>query len=147
MPAITDCAKKGESSRFFRAISLVFPGLAVIVVLCPAAAGQSSTGSTETQVEPEADFHLQLPSGWRVIAFTGLVQGAGFPYQQWYGAAALGYQFKPILRPHLENIDPDKEHYLVFGGGYEYLRTTESGKMTHDNRLALPNAVKPKPTA
>lgn len=114
-----------------------FFGASFVAISCAHASGQSLTAPTETQVVPEADLHLQLPAGWRVLAFTGLEQGAGFPYQQWYGAAALGYQFKPILRPHLENIDPDKEHYLVFGGGYQYLRTTESGKVTQENRLVI----------
>ena len=97
----------------------------------------SQTPSTETQIWPEADLHWQLPSHLRVLGFAGLQQGAGFPYQQWYTAAALGYQFKPILRPHIENIDPDKEHYLVLGAGYEYLQTTTSGVSTRENRLTV----------
>jgi hypothetical protein len=72
-----------------------------------------------------------------VLAFSGLEQGIGFPFQQWYSAAALGYQFKPILLEHLINIDPDKEHYLVFGGGYEFLRTAQSGEVHHENRITI----------
>ena len=86
---------------------------------------------------PEVDAHVQLPSHLRVLAFAGTEQGVGFPYQQWYGAVGLGYQLKSILRPHLENIDQDKEHYFVLGGGYEYLRTTKLGKLTHENRFTL----------
>lgn len=52
-------------------------------------------------------------------------------------AAALGYQFKPIRREHLENIDPEKEHYFLFGGGYEFLRTIQSGKMKDENRITI----------
>ena len=58
----------------------------------------------------------------------------GYPFQQWYAAAALGYQFKPILREHLRNIDPDKEQYFLFGGGYEFLHTMNSGKQTDENQ-------------
>ena len=61
----------------------------------------------------------------------------GYPYQQWYAAAALGYQFKSILRPHLENIDPDKEHHFLFGGGYEFLRTIQSGKVKDEDRITI----------
>lgn len=100
-------------------------------------AGQSTTATTENEVWLEADAHVQLPSHLRVLAFTGLEQGVGYPFQQWYVAAALGYQFKPILRPHRENIDPDKEHYFLFGGGYEFLRTTQSGQVTHENRITI----------
>jgi hypothetical protein len=106
-------------------------------IFCPFAAGQSQISDTETQFWPELDAHIQLPSNLRILAFSGLEQGVDFPYQQWYVAAAVGYQFKPILREHLSNIDPDKEHYLVFGGGYEFLRTTQSGIVKHENRITL----------
>src|SRR5580698_3420646 len=91
-------------------------------ILC-SVLGWGQTSSTETEAWPEVDAHIQLPSHLRILTFAGLEQGIGYPFQQWYAAAALGYQFKPILREHLLNIDPDKEHYLVFGGGYEFLRT------------------------
>jgi hypothetical protein len=112
-------------------------GTAVMLAFCSGAASQSEPPDTETEVWPEVDVHLQLPSHLRVLAFSGLEQGIGFPFQQWYAAGALGYQFKPILREHISNIDPDKEHYLVFGGGYEFLRTTQSGIVKHENRITI----------
>ena len=110
---------------------------AILAIFCSCAPGQSLTASTETQVWPEVDAHLELPAHLRVLAFSGVEQGVGYPYQQWYAAAALGYQFKPILRPHLENIDPDKEHYFLFGGGYEFLRTIQSGKVKDEDRITI----------
>jgi hypothetical protein len=112
-------------------------GTAFTLAFCLGAAGQSQPTDTETEVWPEVDAHLQLPSHLRVLAFSGLEQGIGFPFQQWYVAGALGYQFKPILREHIFNIDPDKEHYLVFGGGYEFLRTIQSGIVKHENRITI----------
>ncbi len=109
----------------------------MVALFCSGAAGQSQTADTETQVWPEVDLHLQLPSHLRVLAFSGLEQGINYSYQQWYAAAALGYQFKPILREHVLNIDPDKEHYLVFGGGYEFLRTTQLGVVKNENRMTI----------
>ena len=115
----------------------IFLTLWVVTVLGSGCSAQSATASTETQAWPEADVHIQFPSHLRVLAFGGVEQGVGYPYQQWYGAAGLGYQFKPILRPHLENIDPDKEHYLLFGGGYEYLRTIQPGKVKKEDRITI----------
>jgi hypothetical protein len=112
-------------------------GTAFMLAFCSCAASQSQLTDTETEVWPELDAHLQLPSHLRVLAFSGLEQGIGFPFQQWYVAGALGYQFKPILREHIFNIDPDKEHYLVFGGGYEFLRTIQSGIVKHENRITI----------
>jgi hypothetical protein len=112
-------------------------GLTLALAICTNATGLAQTSSTETEIWPEGDAHIQLPSHLRVLAFTGLEQGIGFPFQQWYSAAALGYQFKPILREHLLNIDPDKDHYLVLGGGYEFLRTAQSGVVHHENRITI----------
>jgi hypothetical protein len=115
----------------------MFLGMAALLVFCLRAAGQSPPSDTEAQVWPEGDVHLQLPSHLRVLAFSGLEQGVNYSYQQWYAAAAVGYQFKPILREHVTNIDPDKEHFLVFGGGYEFLRTTQLGIVKHENRMTI----------
>jgi Protein of unknown function (DUF2490) len=90
--------------------------------------------STETQVWPEADFHLQFPANFRILALTGLEQGVNYPFEEWYAGAGLGYQFKPILKSHIENIDPDKEHHLVVAGGYEYHQTLQSGKVKREHR-------------
>jgi hypothetical protein len=112
--------------------------LFVLSIFGVSAAGQSSTtSSTENEAWPEADAHVQLPSNWRSLSFVGLEQAADYPFQQWYVASGIGRQIKPILTPHWENIDPDKEHYLLLGGGYEYLRTTNSGKLSHEDRLTF----------
>jgi Protein of unknown function (DUF2490) len=126
------------------AILSLFFGMFLVTVLCSVIAGQTPT--TETEVWPEADAHVQLPSHFRVLAFAGTEQGVGFPYQQWYAATALGYQFKPILRQHLENIDPDKEHYFLFGGGYEFLRTIQSGKTKDEDRMTLEATISFRPS-
>jgi len=118
-------------------LSTLFALALFAISSCGAAAQSTAESLTETKILPEADVHVQFPSNLRILAFAGLEQGLGFPYQQWYAAAALGYQFRPILRPHLRNLDPDKEYYLVFGGGYEYLRTIQSGKMTREDRVTI----------
>lgn len=42
-----------------------------------------------------------------------------------------------ISQLHLANIDPDKEHSLVAGVGYEYLETIQSGGPKRENRIAV----------
>jgi len=123
-------------------------GLSVLLICGTGFASQSlHAQNTETEFWPEMDAHVQFKSNLRVLAFTGLEQGVGYPFQQWYAAAALGYQLKPILRPHPENIDPDKEHYLLFGGGYEFLRTVKSGNVTHEDRITIDMTPGFRPTA
>ncbi|MGB2628821.1 MAG: DUF2490 domain-containing protein [Candidatus Acidiferrum sp.] len=121
--------------------------MSVLFILCSVADAQSETSGTDTQVWPEVDFHIQMPSNLRILTLAGTEQGIGFPFQQWYTAAALGYQFKPILSDHLLNIDPDKEWHFLFGGGYEFLRTMNSGKLTDENRVTLDGTFGFRPTA
>jgi hypothetical protein len=108
--------------------------LAILVTLSPLAFGQSQIVG---EFWPEADAHIQFAQNWRLLGFVGLKKGEDFPYQQIYAGFGLGYQWKRINRPHPENIDPDKEHTFVFGGGYERLQTLNSGKTSDENRLAL----------
>jgi len=112
-------------------------GLSLSMICHARANAQSAASSTENEAWPEADFHAQMASNWRVLSFIGLEQAAGYPFQQWYVAAGIGRQFKPILRRHSENIDPDKEHYLLLGAGYEYLRATHAGELSNENRITF----------
>lgn len=134
----------GPTTSGFVSLGILF-GLWLSIVCPTHAAGQSTTAVSENQVWPEADVHLQFASHLRLLTFVGVEQGAGYPYQQWYAAAALGYQFKPILRPHWINIDPDKEHYLLLGGGYEFLRTTQSGELRNEDRVTLDMTLNYRP--
>ena len=103
------------------------------------AVGQTAASASETQWGEEVDAHLQFASQWRALAYAGGVQAQNYPFQQWYAAAGLGYQFKPISTPHTQNIDPDKEFYFLFGAGYTHLDTTSSG--TVENRGTIDATV------
>jgi hypothetical protein len=128
--AVRCVINRGVLDRFFL-------GLSLVAIFCMDVAGQEPAPTTGTEVWPEIDGHMQFADHLRLLTFAGTQQGVGFPYQQWYAAAGLGYQWKYIGKPHLENIDPDKEHHFVFGLGYEFLRTIQSGKTKDENRLAL----------
>jgi len=131
------CSSSNMTPDRNRAFARIFLGLFLATILCTGAAGQSQTPTTESEVWPEVDAHIQLPSNLRVLAFAGSQQGVGFPYQQWYLGAGLGYQWKRVSSHHHKNIDSDKEHLFVLGGGYEFLRTTRSAKTNNNSRLAL----------
>jgi hypothetical protein len=117
-----------QAGRCLSATRVILLGWSLAIIFCSSAAGQSPAPTTETQVWPEIDAHVQLPSHFRVLTFSGLEQGVGFPYQQWYAAAG-------------------QEHYFLFGGGYEFLRTLQSGKISDENRLDLDGVFNFRPTA
>jgi Protein of unknown function (DUF2490) len=119
------------------ALLAIVLGLSLSMIYQPRATGQSATPSTENEAWPEADAHVQLPSNWRVLSWIGGEKAAGYPFWQWYVGADIARQFKPILRPHWENIDPDKERYLVVDAGYQYLRTAHAGEQSHENRITF----------
>ena len=111
--------------------------MSLSMTFSPSLESQSPNSTTENEVWPEVDVHIQLPTNLRILSFAGLEQAVGYPFQQWYIAAGLGYQIKPMLRPHWTNIDPDKEHYLLVGAGFEFLRTAQSGQMFDEKRLTF----------
>jgi hypothetical protein len=113
-----------------RTVSLGLLASAVIVV-GDARPAEPPASIPETQWQEEADAHIQYASQWRVLAFAGSEQGQDYPFQQWYAAAGVGYQFKPISSTGSQNIDPDKNFHFLFGAGYEYLDTSSSEKIEH----------------
>ena len=109
-------------------------GLFLVVSFAGSALAQQP--QTSGEFWPGTDAHFQFQDKLRLLGFAGLKRNEDLAYQQVNAGIGLGYQLKTILRPHLRNIDPDKEHMLVFGGGYEFLHTT-SGKPQYENRLVL----------
>ena len=116
--------------------TVILYALSLSMPWCSGIEAQAASSTTENQWRPEGDAHVQLPSHFRILSFAGTEQAAAYPFEEWYAAAGLGYQWASIRQPHLENIDPDKEYSFVFGGGYEYLRTEQSGDIKRENRLA-----------
>jgi hypothetical protein len=123
-------------------------GLTLIAFFCLRTSAQSQSDTTNGEFWPAADFHIQLPDNYRLLGFVESKRGEDFPYQQLDLGIGLGYQWKKIRKPHLKNIDPDKEHSFLFGGGYEYLRTLQAGKNTsYENRLVLEGLPRFRPVS
>ena len=61
--------------------------------------------------------------------------GLDFFFQRWRTGSLISRRMKPILNLHLRDIDEDNDHYLVIGGGYEYLHTVLRGRLTNDNSI------------
>ena len=97
----------------------IIAGLALIAVSCLYARGQARADPTNGEFWPAVDVHIQLPDHYRLLGFVESKKGEDFSYQQLDAGLGFGYQWKRISKPHLENIDPDKEYTVVVGGGYE----------------------------
>jgi hypothetical protein len=124
---------------------LAAAGLAILAALASHAAGQ--TPETAGEFWPAADIHAQFRDNLRLEGFGGLKKGEDFSYQQADVGVGLGYQWKRFTGPHLENIDPDKESFLVAGVGYEYIRTIQPGKDQDEDRIAIQVTPRFRPPA
>jgi len=107
--------------------------LLLIAILSLPASAQSQTAG---EFWPVIDAHFQFRDNLRLLGVAELKKGEEGHFQQWNTGLGLGYQWNKISKPHLENIDPDKEHTFLFGGGYEHLRTV-SNKPKNENRFVL----------
>jgi hypothetical protein len=108
-------------------------GLALAVLASTSVAAQ--TPATGDAVWASLEGHGQLRSNLSALILGESKSGTDYSYQQWIIGAALGFQLKSFARPHLADIDPDREHAIVLGAGYEYLQTDETAKPTSENRI------------
>jgi len=108
-----------------------------LLIICWCSAISAQTSDKSGEFWPTLDFHTQLRSGLQIEAFVGSERSTDFPYRQLFGGAEFGYHRNRITKAHAVNIDPDKEHQLQFTGGYEYLRTIQSGDAKGEDRLTL----------
>jgi len=137
-----------EEQFHVREVRAAAAGLAVVAALAVSATpAAAQTPETAQEFWPAANFHAQLGPSLRLLTFGGLKKGEDFPYQQWYVGTGIGYQWRPFSQPHPNNIDPDKEHFLVAGVGYEYLETIQSGSPTKENRIAVQATPRVRPLA
>jgi hypothetical protein len=128
--------------------SRILPGLTISGKLSMAGAAMlllglvptraaAQTPTTGSAFWPVVELHAQLHDNLRFLVLGELKNGEDYSYDQWRLGAALGYQMKSFVRPHLEDIDPQREHKLLFGAGYEYIESTESSRPGTENRVTL----------
>jgi hypothetical protein len=91
---------------------------------------------TAWEVRPKVNAAIDLVSRTRIQVWGELQDGANFSFNRWRTGALLTYRLKPILKLHLRDIDEDRNHYPVFGGGYEYLHTVQNGSTKNENRIS-----------
>jgi hypothetical protein len=112
-----------------------------LLALCPASPSQTPV----SEFWPQINAQIQIPRHFRTTAYVGMQNSESFPYQQIFGGADLGYQWKRITKRHVANSDSDKEHTLVIAAGYEYLHTLNSGKIKDEDRGLLQGTIARRP--
>jgi hypothetical protein len=98
-------------------------------------AGQTSDTGWETR--PKVTAAIDVLPRTRFQNWVEPQHGVDFSFQRWRTGAIVSHRMKPILKTHPEEIDEEKEYYLVFGGGYEYLHTVQNGKTMIEDRVIV----------
>jgi hypothetical protein len=119
--------------------------LALLINLCVSAAGQTS--STGGEFWPLVNVFTQLQPKASLLLYGGSDKGEDFFHQEWKVGGLLNLRLKPILKPHLSDIDQDKEHYLVFSAGDQYSETIQSGPPSHEDRIIVQATSQYRPGA
>jgi len=87
------------------------------------------------EYRPKLTAAIELVPRTRIQAWGELQHGWNFSFQRWRTGAILSYRMKPILKFHVQDIDEEKEHHVVFGAGYEYLHTVQDASKKIENRI------------
>jgi len=118
----------------------------VAAVVLAATPLHAQDADTEGQVWSRLNIRHEFPSAASVSVFGQLKDGIDYGYTQWDFGLQLTRAARRFRRPHVLNVDPDQEHAFVFGTGYEYLETTESGDTKYQSRLNLEGTFRARPS-
>lgn len=128
------CKSVRQGMRSLVQLLVTAAGVAVLMWSSTGALGQRTT---EAEFWPATEARVEFSDNWRLGGLVGLRKGDESSYRQLDSAVGFGYRWKRIAKRHLENIDPDKEHTFLLGGGYENLYTLQSGKSPKNENRAI----------
>lgn len=114
----------------------------ILLLTSPTAA---QTTSTEEQLWPGVGLRHQFASPLSAELYSQLKAGVDYSYDQLGTGVRLGYQAGAFRKGHLINLNPDAEHTLVLGTGYEYLDTQQPSGDRFENRLFADGTIRNRP--
>ena len=101
---------------------------------------------TEGPVWSRLGLRHELPSAASLYGFAQLKDGIDYGYTQWDFGLQLIRPARRFTRANLFDVNPDQQHAFVFGAGYEYLETTQSGTSKPQNRLSIEGSFRNRPS-
>ena len=131
-PAVLSHPNKNSFSSRRSALSLVVPLLFFSLAYSLNAKGQAS--STGGEFWPLVNANTELRSNTRLLLYAGSDKGEDFFHEEVKAGGLLYFRAKPILKKDWLDLDKNKQHHLVFGAGYQYAETIQSGPPSHENR-------------
>jgi hypothetical protein len=127
------------------ALCRIIGWLTLFFSFCAIAGAQTS--STGGEFWPLVNVYTQLQPKANLLLYAGSDKGEDFFHEEFKVGGLLNLQLKPILTPHVPDIDTNKEQHLVFGAGYQYDETIQSGPPSHENRAIVQLTPQHRPGA
>lgn len=116
----------------------------LLLAINASAFGQTSIATNELWPAFRANFDVRPRLG--VQATIEKHDGEDGELEQWKVAAIVNYRVRRILKKLLEDdIDGDNHYNLVLGGGYEYVRTTQTSGTKREHRIIIQTTPKHAP--
>lgn len=84
---------------------------------------------------PELNANIDVLPRARLQLYVLKESGEDLARTQWKFGAMASYRMKRLVTVRHEEIDDEKNYYLSFGVGYEYLYTNDDGSVKDENRL------------
>ena len=119
----------------------------LVALMACATRVSAQSSSTASEFWPGLSLRYQWPSALSLTAFSEIKNADDIPYRQLGVGAHLGYQAKRMVRPHLVNINPSKEHSYFASAGYEYLHTIQSDVESYEDRLSVQATLRQRPAS
>lgn len=111
--------------------------LVSVLLLLPAGIARGQTPAAENEVWPKVSAFIELRPKTRLEIFAQRQNGEDFPSLQWNTGAMISYRMKRMVRRDETDLDEETRHFLVLGGGYEYLQTTQNDNVKRENRIVF----------
>jgi hypothetical protein len=133
--------RPGVMMRINRKTVLIAIGLLLLRNGC--AFGQTSSAANELWPAFRANFDVRPRLGAQVTVEKH--DGEDAALAQWKVGAIVNYRMSRIFKRLLEDIDGDNQYNLVLGGGYEYIKTTQTSGTKREHRIVIQTTPKHAP--
>lgn len=123
--------------RQHRSSPALTQAVVALLLLCAHAGAQTPAPTDEKEFWPGLYATFVLTPRFRLQTFVETRSGEDSDYLLWRVGTTFSYQaMRRIKRPDAD-IEEEDRHYIVLGGGYEYIRTYENGDTAGEHRVGV----------
>jgi hypothetical protein len=107
------------------------------VWLAPAVVRAQADVLPANEFWPKLNINFDLPGRNRLQTFVAKENGDAFGFDQFKTGVTFSHRMKRFVNGFHDDPDDERQHYLVLGVGYEYLRSDQTGRFKNENRILI----------